>query len=239
MAEAPKSVDAAERAFRLQILTWAAVVGLFLGGAAGGGIAELQGANPLIGIVIGIPTVTGLIYVIAQFTVKRAGAAAGTIYHPSGASTPRKPEYSRAASLVARGRYAEAAIAYELHAVEAPEDPEPYFQLARLYRDHLKQPEEALTWFRRARSDATLGPGQELYVIQEVIDLYFDVMRTPRKAIPELTRVCQRFPGTPAARAAEKQLALMREQLARERDALEPFTAEFMARIRRVRGETD
>ena len=230
-----KSVDAAERAFRLKILTWAIAVGVLLGSAAGGGIAALQGVHPLIGVLIGIPTVTALIYGIAMTAVKHAGAAAGTIYNPSGTSTPRKAEYSQAASLVARGRYAEAAIAYELHAVETPEDPEPYFQLARLYRDHLNQHEDALSWFRRARTDAALGPGQELYVIQEIIDLYVNVMRTPRKAIPELTRVCQRFPATPAARAAEKQLELMRELLARERDALEPFTAQFLERIKRGR----
>ncbi|HXV86650.1 MAG TPA: hypothetical protein VD793_08120 [Gemmatimonadales bacterium] len=231
MPKAPREVDAAERAFRLQILGWAGAVGLLLGGAAGAYVARVQGASPLLGALIGFPVVTGLIYLTASLTVRHAGAAAATIYSPSGSSTPHKPEYSRAASLVARGQYAEAAIAYELHAVENPEDPEPYFQLARLFRDHLNQHEDALTWFRRARTDATLGPGQELYVIQEVIDLYVNVMRTPRKAIPELTRVCQRFPNTPAARAAVKQLELMRELLARERDALEPFTAQFLERM--------
>ena len=222
-----KDVDAAERAFRLQILAWALAVG---GAMGGGGGALLAG---LVGAVVGFFTITTLVYLVAQWAVGRAHAVTQTIYNPSGGSTPYKPQYSYAASLAIRGRFGEAAAAYELHAIENPAEPEPYLQLARLYRDKLQQYEDALTWFRRVRTDATLAPGQELYVIQEIIDLYIGRLKAPRKAIPELTLVCQRFPATPAARAAEKQLAEMREMLARERDALEPFTAQFLKHMGR------
>lgn len=223
-----KDVDAAERAFRFQILGWALAVGALMGG---GGGALLGGP---VGAVTGFLTITALVYVVATWAVGRAQAMTQTIYNPSGGSTPYKPQYSYAASLAIRGRYTEAAAAYELHAIENPAEPEPYLQLARLYRDKLQQYEDALTWFRRVRTDATLGPGQELYVIQEIIDLYIQKLKTPRKAIPELTLVCQRFPATPAARAAERQLAEMRNMLARERDALEPFTAQFLKHMGRA-----
>lgn len=226
-AQRLKEVDAAERAFRLHALAWALAVGAFMGG--GGGML-LGGPEGALG---GFLVVSTSVYVVARWAVGRAHALAETVYNPSGASTPYKPQYSYAASLVVRGRYAEAAAAYELHAIENPAEPEPYLQLARLYRDKLQQYEDALAWFRRVRTDATLGPGQELYVIQEIIDLYTQQLKTPRKAIPELTLVCQRFPATPAARAAEKQLAEMREMLARERDALEPFTAQFLKNLGR------
>lgn len=232
-AQRLKDVDAAERAFRFQTLAWALAVGLLMGGAGGAGIAHLQDGNPLLGAVVGFLTVGTGIYVVAMWAVGRSQTMAQTIYNPSGGSTPYRPQYSYAASLVVRGRYAEAAAAYELHAIENPAEPEPYLHLARLYRDKLNQFEDALAWFRRVRTDATLGPGQELYVIQEIIDLYTQKLKTPRKAIPELTLVCQRFAGTPAARAAEQQLAEMREMLARERDALEPFTAQFLKHMGR------
>lgn len=229
----PKDIDAAERAARFQALAWALAVGAMLGGAGGAGIAYLQGRSPLVGALVGFPTVAILVYGITMWVVGRAHAMSQLIYNPSGTSTPYKPQYSYAASLAIRGRYQEAAAAYELHAIENPAEPEPYLQLARLYRDKLQQYQDALTWFRRVRTDATLGPGQELYVIQEIIDLYIEKLKTPRKAIPELTLVCQRFPATPAARAAEQQLVEMREMLARERDALEPFTAQFLKHIGR------
>lgn len=241
MASQPlKDVDAAERAFGIQTLAWALAVGLLMGGVGGAGIVvmlqqqgRLQGFPPIAGAVLGFLGVGTGVYGLARWAVRRAREVTQSIYNPSGGSTPYKPQYSYAASLVVRGRYQEAAAAYELHAIENPAEPVPYLQLARLYRDKLQQYEDALAWFRRVRTDATLGPGQELYVIQEIIDLYTHKLRTPRKAIPELTLVCQRFPGTPAARAAEKQLAEMREMLARERDALEPFTAQFLKHIGR------
>lgn len=239
-AQRLRDVDAAERAFRFKGLVYALLVGVALGGLAGPRLVlllqqqgKLQGVDPVFGAVIGFPAVAGLVYAVAMWVAGRARAMAETIHNPSGDSTPYKPQYSYAASLVIRGRYAEAAAAYELHAIENPAEPEPYLQLARLHRDKLQQYDDALTWFRRVRTDATLGPGQELYVIQEIIDLYTQKLRTPRKAIPELTLVCQRFPATPAARAAETQLAEMREMLARERDALEPFTAQFLKHIGR------
>jgi len=233
-------VDAAERAFRIKALVYAVLVGAALSGLTGPPFVTLlqqrgalQGVSSDLGFVVGFPLVTGLIYAVTMWAAGRARAMAQTIYNPSGDSTPYRPEYSYAASLAVRGRYAEAAAAYELHAIEHPAEPEPYLRLARLYRDKLQQYEDALTWFRRARTDATLAPGHELYVIQEIIDLYLQQLRAPRKAIPELTLVCQRFPGTPAARAAEQQLAQMREMLARERDQLEPFTAQFLKQLGR------
>ncbi len=45
--------------------------------------------------------------------------------------------------------------------------------------------------------------------------------------------MCERFPETPAAEAARRELAEMREMLARERDELIPFTPQFLAKVHR------
>jgi hypothetical protein len=228
-----KDVDSADLAVRLKAAVWAFAVGVAFGGFAGLKVAEMRGWNPWLTALVGFVVVSSLVYGLAIWITMRGSDVAQTIYNPSGGSTPYKEQYSYAQSLVVRGRFQDAAAAYELHAIENPAEPEPYLHLARLYRDKLQQYDDALTWFRRARTDASLGPGQELYVIQEIIDLYIHNLRTPRKAIPELTLVCQRFPSTPAARAAEKQLAEMREMLSRERDGVEPFTAQFLKHIGR------
>lgn len=217
-----RDVDAGDRAVRLRALTLALLVGVAMGGWGG---MLLYGP---IGALGGFLIVSTGVYAGSLWIVGRADAVAQTVYNPSGDSTPYQEQYSYAASLAIRGRYAEAAAAYELHVIENPAAPQPYLELARLYRDKLKQYDDALAWFRRARTDATLGPGQELYVVQEIIDLYTVHLKTPRRAIPELALVCQRFPATPAARAAERQLKEMRDMLARERDGIEPFTAQFL-----------
>jgi tetratricopeptide (TPR) repeat protein len=220
-----KNIDAGDRAVRIRALTFALLVGAAMGGTGGGLLFGPAGA--LGGFIL----VSLAVYLGSLWIVEKADAVAQTVYNPSGDSTPYKQQYSYAASLAIRGRFQEAAAAYELHVIENPAEPQPYIELARLYRDKLKQYDDALAWFRRARTDAKLGPGQELYVIQEIIDLYVGHLKTPRKAIPELTLVCQRFPATPAARAAERQLAEMREMLAREREGVEPFTAQFLKQL--------
>ncbi len=199
----------------------------------GGVIGSVRGGNLLlwalgftVAIVLGV-------YFIATWVTVGGTRAAGTIYHPSGKATPYRQQYSRAQALLVQGKFGLAAEAYEIAALESEGDPEPYFQLARLYRDKLRQPEEALTWFRRARTDARLTGGQELLAMQEIIDLYTRHLGTPRKALPELIALVERFPGSPAAEAAERELAEMREMLARERTGDESFTDQYLESRRR------
>jgi len=155
---------------------------------------------------------------ITQVVVRLGAAVSGRYLGLTGDTTPPRREYSAPQSLVARGRYEEAAAAWEIAAAESGGDPEPYLALARLFRDHLGQPEEAAAWFRRARRDATLPPGHDLLVSQELIELYRGRLGQPQRAIPELARICERFPGTPNAAAAEGELAALRAQIANERD---------------------
>jgi tetratricopeptide (TPR) repeat protein len=120
---------------------------------------------------------------ITQVVVRLGAAVSGRYLGLTGDTTPPRGEYSAPQSLVARGRY-----------------------------------EEAAAWFRRARRDATLPPGHDLLVSQELIELYRGRLGQPQRAIPELARICERFPGTPNAAAAEGELAALRAQIANERD---------------------
>ncbi len=233
-----RDVDSAEQVYRLKSLLWALVVGLFMGVPAGLGAAKLMGGDLIVGALLGFPIAVAAVYFGSQALAERAGAAAQTLYNPSAKSTPRRQEYSYAASLVARGRYEEAAAAYELHCIEQPENPEPYFQLARLYKDHLNEPLEAIAWYRRARADATLRGAQELVAIQEIIEIYANKLQQPRKVIPELALLCERFPDTPAAKEARRSLEEMRGMLAQEHEGGARFTQQFLKKIDRSRLST-
>ncbi len=169
--------------------------------------------------------------VFSQVAARSAGRAAQAIYNPGGTAVRR--EYSQADSLVARGKYEDAAAAYEVACLEYPEDPEPYFRLARLLRDHMARYDEAASWFERARAESKLKGLQGLVITQELIELYIYKLRTPRRAIPELTLLCERYPGTPAADVAQRELAEMRDLLAREREGEADFTQEFLKRVDR------
>ena len=233
MAKRLRDVDSTARLQRLEALAWASYAGLFMGGGGGAAFGMLMGWNPILTAVAGVIIVTGGAYGFAMFMANSAAGVAQTIYYPSGSTTPPIAEYSHAQSLAVRGKYEEAAEAYEIACLEGEGDPEPYFRLGRLYRDHLERYDDAVEWFRRARTDAQLTAGQELVALQEIIELYTRKLHTPRKAIPELVQLCDRFPGTPAAEAAEQELGEMREMLAREHDGLETFTEQFLKRRRR------
>jgi tetratricopeptide (TPR) repeat protein len=166
----------------------------------------------LIGALLGVALVFGLSMLMSEL----AGDAAGRLHTPSGASTPVKRGYSRAEALVAGGHYAEAALVYEVAVAEDPEDAEPYIRLARLFRDAMDQPEEAASWFKRARHEASIGTRQELVVTQELIELYLHKAGSPQRALPELARLIDRFPESPAAAAARAELAQLRRTVVQD-----------------------
>ncbi|MCH7873797.1 MAG: hypothetical protein IH965_00685 [Gemmatimonadetes bacterium] len=231
-----RDVDLAARAIRIRAGVHAVSIGMVAGPLWGFAVSMVRGGNPLAwAIGFSVFTMLGVYFISLRMTMA-AAAAAGTIHNPSGKSTPHKNEYSRELALLVQGKYGEAAEAFEIAALESDGDPEPYLQLARLYRDKLHQYDDALTWFRRARTDARLSSGQELLVIQEIIDLYTNKLGTPRKALPELITLCERFPETPAADGAELDIAEMREMMARELDGAVPFTAQYLESRRRRSG---
>ncbi|MDH4043865.1 MAG: hypothetical protein OEW06_05335 [Gemmatimonadota bacterium] len=153
---------------------------------------------------------------ITQLVMRIVVGTVGAYADPSGATTPHRAEYSQAQALAVQGRYQEAVEAYEVAAAESDGDPTPYLAIARIQRDHLTDYENAAAWFRRARRDARLAPGQELLVCQELIELYRGRLGAPRRAIPELARIPQIVPHTPQAESAVRELAKLRDHLQEE-----------------------
>jgi tetratricopeptide (TPR) repeat protein len=184
------------------------------GGVAGALGSAFVGFGPLPGFIVGFLVV----YLVTKGASEGAGSAAGAIYHPSGRSTPAKHEYSYPESLAARGRYDEAVTGYEVAVSEFPEDPEPYIRIARLKRDKLSEYEDAVFWFKRARKDSDITPGQELLVTQEIIEIFRDRLGTPTRGIPELARIIERFPEDQAADWARHEMARLKEQVAAEEE---------------------
>lgn len=196
-------LDSAERVHLLKVLLWAPV-GAFFGLVAGGSVG-----HPVLGALGGVVFVSGGAWLL----VTKAGQAAGTIYNPSGRGT-RKAEHSLAESLVARGLFEEAVEAFRDAIREDPADPGPYLRIARIHRDHLRRPEEALTWFKRARSEADPGPAVERLLSREIVELMTGPLENPLGAAPELARLAQLHPDTPEGRWAARELAEVRKLIA-------------------------
>ncbi|MBI4420997.1 MAG: tetratricopeptide repeat protein [Gemmatimonadetes bacterium] len=203
-----RNVDAAERATLARVIVLS-LAGGALGAVAGGLLYGLAGF--FLGAIIGWL----FSFLVVRALMAGAGAAAGTIYAPSGDSTPHKREYSLPQSLALRGRYEEAIRAYQDCCAEFPDDPEPYIRIARLYREELGRPEDAVSWFKKARAEARLQPELEALVTQEIIEAFTYKLAAPRRAMPELARLAERFPGTREGNWAAQRLRELKEEMAR------------------------
>ena len=201
-----RDVDAAERINRLRAVMWSVYILIF---AVPIGLFRLGFPWGLLAGLLAAASVYGVTMLITEGGVRTVG----TIHNPQGDVAPERRDYSYAQSLAARGDFAGAVREYERAVVEFPHDPEPYIRIARLKRRELRQPEDAVHWFKRARTDAEISSGQELLVTRELIDLFRADLDTPARAIPELARLIDRFPDDPAIDVSKRELAELRERL--------------------------
>ncbi len=202
----PRETDAAQNTTRFSAAAWAIGVGTILGAVAG-----MKAAGAL-GVLVGVPVAISFIYSVTMLIVNMAGRAAGSVTYPTGKSTPLKRDYSLAQSFVVRERYEDAISAYELACAEYPDDPEPYLRLARLYRDKLRDLDEAILWFKRARAEPKVSARQEQLITFEIVEIYRDKLGVPAKAIPELARLAERFVNTAVGDSAKQELRQLRDR---------------------------
>lgn len=208
-ADRPKlrNVDAADRAQKMHAWGWSLYGGLSVGGLLGFVVG-----HPILGAILG-PMV---IYSVVSLVARMAGRGASAVYMPSGSSTPRKAEYSRAQALEIRGEYMKAVRAYEAAILEAPDVPEPYLRIARLFRDELRELDFAVHWFRRAQREASLSTGEAIRTHRELAEIFLHMRREPRRAAPELARLAETYPDTPDGKWAASELADVKEEMVRK-----------------------
>jgi tetratricopeptide (TPR) repeat protein len=207
-----KDVDHAELAFRLRAAASTVVVlGLVALATSMLGL-PLQGAL-LVGLAAAV-----LAYFVILFIADRSGRMGAGIYQPSGSSTPVVREYSLAESLVARGRFDEAAEAYQLLSEDFPDDPEPRIRLARLLRDNTARYEEAGAMFKSVLSMRGLKPETELILLRELVELYMHKLQQPPRALPYLKRIAEQFANTPTAQWARHEARDIKQQMQSEHE---------------------
>ena len=202
-----KDVDAAARAQKLHAWGWSLYGGVPFGAAVG----SLLG-NILLGAILGPLVIYGVVVGIATLS----GRGASAVYFPSGATTPKKKEYSRAKALEVRGEYEDAIRAYEVEILEAPSIAEPYLRVARLFRDERKDFDSSVYWFRKAQREARLSAGEAIRVHRELAEIFLYLRREPRRAAPELARLAEAYPHTADGEWAARELAEIKAEMVRE-----------------------
>lgn len=191
-----------------------------LGGVVGG----LLGVLGMVQGAWGIPMVLALFagawlvcFVIPWVASGLGGRAARVLYAPGGGSGSRKPGFSQAESLAARGMFEEGVAAFERAIEDDPKEPRPYLSIARIYRDKMRRYDDAALWFKRTLDRATLVPESRAFVSRELVELYVGKLDAPARAAPILARLLEEQPGTAAGRWANAELLRIKSIMADER----------------------
>jgi tetratricopeptide (TPR) repeat protein len=202
-----KDVDESERANKLRAFSYSLLITFVSMGAS-----ILLGAGIFLGLAVGVMA-GGIAYSGSLFLAERSGRVAASIYQPSGSSTPPIREYSLADSLVASGRFDEAAEAYQVLSEDYPQDPEPRLRHARLVRDKTRCYEDALSIFKSALAISSLKPETELAILRELVELCTHKLHQPARALPYLARIAEKFPGTPTGEWARNESREIKRQI--------------------------
>ncbi|MGQ0650019.1 MAG: hypothetical protein ACT4P7_20915 [Gemmatimonadaceae bacterium] len=173
------------------------------------GLALVAGAIAT-GIVTGV-----VVRWVALGISEGAGRAFLALVQPSGDSTPYEAEFSQAQAMAAAGDTDGAILAYEAEMRRLPHNVAVRIQSADLHARH-DRAERAEVLFLEARR-LTSDANQELYCTQRLIDLRLGALRAPARALPELRRIVDRFPGSREAAGARSALARLKDELSHDR----------------------
>lgn len=193
----------------------ASIAGGLLGvvfGGVGVGIGVLAGARGAMLLVSAVVTgtVAGLIvrYVAFGFASGMARGIAAFLF-PSGSSVPYEPTFSAHDALEAAGDVAGAIAAYEETIRAAPTNARALRQAAEL---HVRagDPRRAAALLQELRR-VTPARDAELYATQRLADLYLGSLGDDGRALVELRRLVERFPGTREAEGARTALRRLKD----------------------------
>jgi|SRR6478609_518257 len=204
----PAADEALDRTTILQAFYLSIVCYIFAGFLMG---TALVGVPAGIIVLVGIPFLCyGLSKAIRKGTgvlaEKGIGAlfAAGNIKYQQG--------YSIQESLIARGRFDEAAESFRLHLLEFPDDIPARYRLATLHLRERKDPaaaEAELLNIRRRPHNRSMA----MLLANHFVDLYRATAQRG-KLMVELTKMMKEWPGTPMAEGAARLLEETRRELA-------------------------
>lgn len=200
--------DSADDAQRFQAITWSLGPAV-LGAIVGSFLAPRLGVSGALGFFGGAVTAWILSFILVTTIAEAAGRAAGTLY--AGRSQPMPAQFSLVESLIARGHFEQAARELHREAGAAPEASAPRILLARLLRDQLKRPDEALHWFRDALDSSDVDDGTAHLLLNEIVQLCRSA-GSARRALPALARVAAERPDTQIARWARDTMHAIRQE---------------------------
>ena len=203
-----------ERAGRLRILAFAAVVSFILSSAVGSLIPSRAGAPFWPYPLFGTPLGTFIVWLgVFWFPHASSEGFLGFLW-PNRGAAPREATWSHIEAMAAAGDVAGALGAYEQAIASEPTAIVPRAQAAELYArgtDHAR----AAALFAEIRRLPGCTAQQDLYATQRLIDLYDGPLAEPGKSLTELRRIVERHRDSREAPFARAALAKRKRETSR------------------------
>ncbi|MEO7772715.1 MAG: hypothetical protein ABIX19_16945 [Gemmatimonadaceae bacterium] len=201
---------------RLRAIAYASLAGgvaflgiAFMAAQAGGRVAVA--AIPLalfVGVLLGVAT-----YFAAIKLTDGVGALAKAFTLPSGNSTPYEQTYSFQESLAVRGDVAGALESYEAIIAENPGAVAPRLKAAEHYAKGNRDAKRASELFREVREIPECTTRDAIYASTRLVDLYDGPLNDPGRAIVELRRIIELYPGSTMAKHARTALPALKARM--------------------------
>jgi hypothetical protein len=184
-------------------------------------VAERIGFSgyPAAGVALLVALVlTGGAGVFILNVANAAGAATLAVVLPSGRSAPYEEQFSYQEALAARGDVAGALESYEAVIAERPDAPLPRLKAAELHARRGGDAARAAELFKSVRDLPSASRRDILFASNRLVDLYDGPLGEPGRAIVELRRIVERFPGSPDASRAQAALPRLKSLLNERRE---------------------
>lgn len=199
---------------RAQVVTVLTFVVSFPIVAAASQYRELTAPHPILTGLVGASLAAALMYTVLVRLPAAAGAGALAVTAATGASTPYEAQFSREDSLAARGDVAGALAAYEQVIAAHPDAVPPRMRAAELYAARGADPRRAAELFLEIRAMPGITSRDAVYACSRLVDLYDGALNDPGRALVELRRIIELYPGTPVAAHARAALPGLKQRLA-------------------------
>jgi len=122
------------------------------------------------------------------------------------------PQYSHIQALEVQERHAEAVAAWLAVAAERPDNPSPLLRAADVQLRHLKDAPAALALYERVRRMPGIRDEHVRYASQKIIDIHLAPGGDVGRALVELRRFIERFPGGREAEGARAAIARLKAE---------------------------
>jgi hypothetical protein len=131
-------------------------------------------------------------------------------------STPYEEVFSQEQALVMQRDYAGALHLFEQRFLTAPNEPRVRIAAADLYMTYGENPKRAAELYKEVQRIPALNTGHDVYVSNRLVDLYLGPLNDRGRALVELRRLIERYPGSTVADHARLGLTNLKEDMLKD-----------------------